>query len=236
MMRTNFQAGTAARPSMLDSILKKKRLRDQADSKKTTPKIPSFFCDDEHDNNSTFLVAAAQQTLFQQPRTEIDQPKWSASDQQLISKLFSLCDDRPVWKAAIDQYRRMIMLGPDTELAQSGKLQAGVKLLLEFFDQEKELVVAEKTLHAVEVVTNEDNVVNDGAQHQWSPEVQLLIDWFAANENKLPTEPFALSACERVTNVVRFFTHIKNNIANVPNLISEGQLLAKLKKLQVVVK
>jgi hypothetical protein len=70
----------------------------------------------------------------------------------------------------------------------------------------------------------------------WSPEVQLLIDWFAANENKLPTEPFALSACERVTNVVRFFTHIKNNIANVPNLISEGQLLAKLKKLQVVVK
>lgn len=77
-----------------------------------------------------------------------------------------------------------------------------------------------------------DDVLNDGAQYKWSPEVQLFIAWFICNENKLPTTLFALSSCESITNVAKFYTRIKKDIAAAPNKINEGQLLTKLRKLK----
>ena len=154
---------------------------------------------------------------------------WNTEDQLLISKLTNCKDERPVWQEAIEQYKKMILLGADTEMAQSRHLQNSISKMLQFFEHEQQQAALEQ-----ERIAQEDKILNDERNINEAPSLQNLIMWFVENVSRLPTTPFRLSNFESIANPIKFYDSIQLAISlgEKGYEYKSGVLCGKIEKLK----
>lgn len=140
MMRANYQSNASTALSGLDAILKKNRLRDQANNKKITSKIPSFF-DDEQSTESNYLVSAQQAPVKQ----HVESITWNPDDQILINSALNCFERYPAMRVGGARLLKEIKDGANSIRAQTGELQNHLRWMIHLIELDESRVAHELT-------------------------------------------------------------------------------------------